>query len=100
MGTPRGLKKVWSGRVSWDDRVVEPSKDRVERHCEQEDTRRAALPDTSGHVELSYGFPCKLNLRSAINTHRPQESINEPWQFRLVEDVEDPRVVDARKCSG
>ena len=33
-GTRRGLKIMWGGRVSWDDRVVEPSKDRVERHCE------------------------------------------------------------------
>ena len=34
IGTRRWLKKVWSGRISCDDRVVEPSKDRVKRHGE------------------------------------------------------------------
>ena len=34
IGTRRGLKKVWGGRISWADRIVEPSKERVESHGE------------------------------------------------------------------
>ena len=67
IGTWTGLKKVWSGRISWDGQIIEPSKDRVEHHGEQGATRRAELPDTSGHEELSSGSPCKLHLRSAVH---------------------------------
>ena len=76
---------------------MEPSNDRVERHCEQEAARGAALPDT-GHEELTSGFPCKLNLRGGAAINRPQESTNESWLFRIIEDVEDPGVIDARIC--
>ena len=40
------------------------------------------------------------DLRSAFDMNRLQESTSEPSQLRLVENVEDPRVVDAGICSG
>ena len=67
IGIQRGLNKVWSGMVFWNDRVLKPSKDWVKCHCKQEATRWTALSDAPGHEEMSSGFPCKLNLRIAVN---------------------------------
>ena len=87
-------------QISWDDGVVEPSKDRVESHGEWEATCKAAWPDASGHEKLSSGFPCKLDLRQAVAINHAQGSTNEPRQLRLPKKVEDPGVIDARLCGS
>ena len=43
--------------VFWNDRVLEPPKNRVEGHCKEETARRTTLPDAPGHGELSPVFP-------------------------------------------
>ena len=100
----KGWRKCGAARFLW---MIESWSDRKigsfigsKRHCEQEATRWAAFPDASGRGELSSGLPWKLKLPSAKNIIRPQESTKEPWQLRLVSDVEDRGVVDARVCSG
>ena len=81
--TQRAEERLGGRRVSWNDRVLEPSKDRVETHSKQEATRRTALPDGSGHGELSSALSCELNLRSAVAADHAQEL----WQPRFFENV-------------
>ena len=41
-------------------------------------------------------FSCKPNLRYAIAADHAQELTIEPWQLRLLKDVEDPGMIDTR----
>ena len=68
--------EIWVGKTYENDRVMEPWEDRVERHGEEEATCSSTLPGTSGHEEVSSGYPCKLNLRSAVVKKKKSERID------------------------
>ena len=52
MNTRNRLEEVWRGRVPWDDRVLEPTKGGIKRHCKQEASRKTALSHAPGHEVL------------------------------------------------
>ena len=60
------LKKIQASRVPWNDRVLEPSKDRVEGHRKQETAQRTALSHASGHKELTTGHSCEFDACGAV----------------------------------
>ena len=91
------LKKIW---VSWDDRVLEPTENGIKRHCKEEAARRTALSDAPGQRKLSSAFSCKFNFCSADAVNHTQEPTCELWQLRLVKNVKDPGMVDAKICGS
>ena len=50
--TRNRLEEVWRSRVPWDDRVLEPTKSGIKRHCKQEAARKTTLSHAPGHEVL------------------------------------------------
>ena len=72
----------------------------VEGHCKEESARGTALSDAPGHKKLPPAFSCKFILCSAVAVNHTQESTYELWQLRLLENVEDPGMVDTGICGS
>ena len=83
-GCRQGGRPSTAGRFL-DDRVVEPPKDRVERHGEQVATHRGAFP-----------FSCKLNLRHDVTVGHSQGMSDKHKYFCLFKNAKDLEVIDAR----
>ena len=98
--TRNRLEEVKASRVPWDDRVLEPTEDRVERHSKWEAARRTALPHAPGHRKLLPALSCKFNLCGAVAINHTQEPTYELWPLRLLENVKDPGMVDAKICGS
>ena len=94
------LEEVRGGRVPGDDRVLEPSKVGIERHCKQEAARRTALPHTPGQEELSSSPSFKFYVCSTIAVNHSQKNTNELWQLCLLKHMENPEMTDAGICGG
>ena len=94
------LQKVQANRIPWNDRVLKPSKDRVEGHRKQEAARRTALSHAPGHDELSSGHSCKFHVRGAVAVDSSKETANELGQLCSFQYMEDPGVIDIGICSG
>ena len=58
----RRLEKLGVGGIVWKDRVLEPPKYWVERHCKQKTTCWAALPHASGHDEIVLWISLQIQL--------------------------------------
>ena len=67
------LERAWGGRVPWDDGVLEPTKDGIERHCKQEAACRAALSHATGQHQGS-----RFNLEDVIH-HLPGRDASLRW---------------------
>ena len=94
------LLKTQASKVPWNDRMLKPSKDRVDCHRKQEPSRWTSLSNSSGHEELSSSRSCKFHMRGSVVVNPSQETTDELWQFSFLKFSKDPRVVDTRICSG
>ena len=52
VNTRNKLEEVWRSKVPWNDRVLEPTKSGIKRHCKQEAARKTALSHAPGHEVL------------------------------------------------
>ena len=84
------LQEVQVARVPWNNRLLEPSEDRVECHCKKKAARRTALSYTSGHKELSPSCSRELHVRGAVVMNTSQEAADKIRQFCLLNHGEDP----------
>ena len=53
-----------------------------------------------GHEELSTSRSCKFHKRGAVVVNPSQETADELWQLCFLKYTKDPRMIDARICSG
>ena len=85
------IQVVW---VPWDNRLLEPSEDRVKSHCKKETTRWTTLSYTSGQKELSSVCSREFHVRGAVAVNTSQEAAEKPGQSSVLEHRDDPEVID------
>ena len=93
--TRNKLEKVWGGKVSWNDLVLEPTEDGIESGCNKEAARRTALPHTPGHEDLSSSHSCKFYVCCTIAVNHSKKLANELWQLCFLKHRDNPGMIDA-----
>ena len=97
LGRLQEVQILW---ISLSNSLLKPSEDRAECHCNKKAARKTALFYNSGHKELSSSCSLEFHVRGAVAINTTPEAINKNRQFCLLDDGEDPGVIDAGICSS